>query len=243
MLSQIITLSATPPPGWEEGLRFDFWRNFIQNDRYMMIFEGLWVTIQITLWAVLIGITIGFLVALMKTSKFMVVRGVATTYISVIRGIPMMVQILIWWFAIRPVLPMDISRFMIAIIAFGINSGAYAAEVFRAGILSVDKGQTEAGRSVGLNSTQTMRLIILPQAIKNSLPALCNEFISLFKETSIIGVIGVRDLTQAGNIIRTRTFEAFMPLIAVALGYLIIVLILTWLMTRLERRLRRSDSR
>ncbi|MCL2547077.1 MAG: amino acid ABC transporter permease [Oscillospiraceae bacterium] len=199
---------------------------------------------QITLTAAFIGIALGFFIALMKISKFAPLRAIATTYIAVIRGTPMFVQLLIWWFVIFPMFAPQVDRMWVAIIAFGVNSGAYVAEIFRAGILSVDKGQTEAGRSVGLSSTQTMRLIILPQAIKNSLPALCNEFISLFKETSIAGaVIGVRELTLASNVIRSRTFDAFMPLIAVALIYLVVVLILTWLMTRLERRLRKSDSR
>ena len=236
-------LNTAPPPGWEEGLLFQFWQNFIYQDRYMMLVNGLWLTLQITIGAVILGLAIGFITALAKLSNNKLLRGTAITYVTIIRGIPIIVQIMIWWFGIFPLINPGTPRIWVAIVAFGVNSGAYVTEIFRAGILSIDKGQTEAGRSVGLSSFQTMFLIILPQAIKNSLPALFNELITLFKLTSLAGWIGLRELTQAGAIIRSRTLEPFMPLLAVALVYLIIVIILTQLMTRLERRLRKGDSR
>jgi His/Glu/Gln/Arg/opine family amino acid ABC transporter permease subunit len=249
-----VILSAfreAPPPGWEEGLRYsiwenggflwDLWFNLIHAERYKMIFDGLLLTLQIAAFGVLIGIVLGFILALMKLSRFTPFRAVATVYISVIRGIPLVVQLLIWYFVIltAPGIPI----ILICIITFGVNSGAYVAEIFRAGILSVDKGQTEAGRSVGLSSLQTMRLIILPQAIKNALPSLCNEFIILFKDTAIVGFIGVMDMRRAADHITSRTFNSFIPLITVALIYLAIVLVLTRFLGMLERRLRKSDSR
>ena len=230
----------TPPPGWEEGLLHDIWRNLIQADRYQMILDGLWLTLQIAFLAVIMGTILGFILALLKMSKRKALRAVATTYISTIRGIPLVVQLMLMRFVI---LPSDMPLLWVCAITFGLHSGAYVAEIFRAGILSVDHGQSEAGRSLGLSSTKTMSLIIFPQAIKNALPALGNEFIILFKDTSIVGFIGVQDLTMMGNIIRSRTFTAFVPLIAVALIYLVVVLTLTWLLGKLERRLRKSDSR
>jgi His/Glu/Gln/Arg/opine family amino acid ABC transporter permease subunit len=189
---------------------------------------------------VALGIVLGFLSALLNLSKHRLVRLPATLYISVIRGTPMVLQLMIIYFAIltSPSLP----KVFIAIIAFGINSGAYVSEIFRAGVLSVVHGQTEAGRSLGLGATQTMRLIVLPQAIKNALPSLGNEFILLLKETSIVGYIGMVDLTKAGDLIRARTYSPFIPLVIVAVVYLAIVLTLSRLLTILERRLRRGDS-
>jgi ABC-type amino acid transport system permease subunit len=167
-----------------------------------------------------------------------VVNGICNVYLAVVRGTPVVVQLMIFYFVI-----FSFSRngIMIAIIAFGINSGAYVAEIFRAGITSIDPGQFEAGRSLGFNYLQTMMHIIIPQAFKNVLPTLCNEFIVLLKETSVAGYVGVVDLTKAGDIIRGRTFSAFMPLIAVALIYLALVIVLTALVRRLERRLNKSE--
>ena len=235
------TIREAPPPGWEEGLLFQIWLNLLRADRYKMLIEGLGVTMQVTVGAVLLGVVLGFIAAMLKLSPFPPARWLAGIYISVIRGTPVVLQLMIMYFIVftSPVIP----KIMVAILAFGINSGAYAAEIFRAGILSVDKSQTEAGRSVGLSSAQTMRLIVLPQAIKNSLPSLCNEFILLLKESSIVGYIGMMDLTKAGDIIRSRTYSAFVPLVTVALIYLVIVLTLSWLLSLLERRLRVSDSR
>jgi len=236
----LISISGTPPAGWEEGLLFEIWRNLIQADRYMMLVNGLGLTLQIAVFSVVIGTALGFILALMKISRIRLFDAIATVYISVIRGIPLLVQLLIMNFVI---LPPTTPRLLVCIITFGINSSAYVAEIFRAGILSVDHGQTEAGRSVGLSSTQTMGLIVFPQAIKNALPPLVSEFIILFKDTSIVGFIGVQDITMMGNVIRSRTFTAFVPLITVALVYLAVVIILTWLMGKLERRLRISDTR
>jgi len=240
-----------PPPGWEEGLRYDIWAergflwdlwfNLIHANRFGMIVDGLLLTLQIAACGVLIGTVLGFILALMKLSTFVPLRAVATVYISVIRGIPLVVQLLIWNFVILT--SPEIPKVLICIVTFGINSGAYVAEIFRAGILSVDKGQTEAGRSVGLSSVKTMQLIVFPQAIKNALPSLCNEFIILFKDTSIVGFIGVMDMRRIADHITSRTFNSFIPLITVALIYLTIVLILTWLLGKLERRLRKSDTR
>ncbi len=162
-----------------------------------------------------------------------------TLYITVIRGTPVMVQLLIIYYVIFASVQMP--KLIVGILAFGLNSGAYVAEIVRSGIMAVDRGQTEAGRSLGLNYIQTMRYIVLPQALKNILPALGNEFIALLKETSIVGYIALMDLTRAGDIIRSRTYDAFMPLIAVALIYLAIVILLTRALDRLERRLRKSD--
>jgi His/Glu/Gln/Arg/opine family amino acid ABC transporter permease subunit len=221
-------------------------RVFINHDRWRLWVGGLQNTLLITLFALLIGIVIGFLVAVVRVSHdsaqkpsvlLVIPNFIAKTYVTVIRGIPMMVQIMIMNFIIFAA-----SRNLIltAIVAFGINSGAYVSEVFRGGILSVDKGQTEAGRSLGLSAPQTMRKIIMPQAIKNSLPALGNEFISLLKETSIMGVIGVMDITRAGNVIRGLTYDQS-PLIFVAATYLVMVVFLEFLVGKMEKYLRKSD--
>ena len=246
----LTSIRDVPPSGWEEGLLYDIWLNLLKADRYKMLLSGLSLTMQITVLAAILGIVLGFIAALMRLSPFEIrvfgrrvypLRAISTVYISVVRGLPMVVQLLIMYFVVF--LTSGFSKIVIATIAFGVNSGAYVAEIFRAGILSVDHGQTEAGRSVGLSSVKTMRLIILPQAVKNALPALCNEFISLLKETAIVGYIGMEDLTKMGDIIRSRTYSPFVPLITVGLMYLTIVLILTWLLGKLERRLRKSDTR
>ncbi|MCL2088042.1 MAG: amino acid ABC transporter permease [Oscillospiraceae bacterium] len=221
---------------------YQIWLNLIRHDRWQLILQGLGVALQIAFFSIIIGLILGFFTALMRTSKFKALRTVAMTYVTVIRGIPMLVQLMILYFAILGPYT-NLPKILIAIIAFGINSGAYTSEIFRAGILSVDYGQTEAGRSLGFSTAQTMRLIILPQAVKNALPSLGNEFILLLKETSIAGFIGVQDLTKAGDIIRSRTFSAFTPLITVAIIYLILVMTLTWLLSKLERRLRKGDTR
>ena len=218
--------------------------NFIQDDRWKYIWEGLTVTLRVTLFAVILGIVIGFLIAIIrstydKTGKMKVLNFVCSVYLTVIRGTPVVVQLLIIYFVIFG--SVDINKIVVAIMAFGINSGAYVAEIFRSGIMSIDNGQFEAGRSLGFNYTQTMRYIIMPQAFKNVLPALGNEFIVLLKETSVSGYIALQDLTKGGDIIRSRTYDAFMPLLAVALIYLVMVMIFTKLVNILERRLRSSD--
>ena len=227
-----------------QSLQDRFYLNFINDDRWMYIVDGLKVTLLVTFFAVLIGIVIGFLVATVrstydKTGKLKILNILCQIYLTVIRGTPVVVQLLIIYFVIFG--NVNIDKIPVAIMAFGFNSGAYVAEIFRSGIMSIDGGQFEAGRSLGFNYVQTMRYIIMPQAFKNVLPALGNEFIVLLKETSVAGYIALQDLTKAGDIIRSRTYDAFMPLIAVALIYLAMVLIFTKLVNMLERRLRNSD--
>ena len=227
-----------------QTLQDRFVTNFIADDRWKYILEGLGVTLRVTFFAVLIGIVIGFMVAVVRSTydragKLQVLNLFCKLYLTVIRGTPVVVQLLIIYFVIFG--SSDISKTLVAVMAFGLNSGAYVAEIFRSGIMSIDNGQFEAGRSLGFNYVQTMVHIIMPQAFKNVLPALGNEFIVLLKETSVSGYIALQDLTKAGDIIRSRTYDAFMPLIAVALIYLAMVLIFTKLVNMLERRLRSSD--
>lgn len=221
-----------------------FYSNFIKEDRWMYIWDGLKVTLLITFFAVLLGIVLGFLIAIVrstydKTGKLKIANILCKIYLTVIRGTPVVVQLLIIYFVIFG--STDINKVVVAILAFGINSGAYVAEIFRSGIMSIDNGQFEAGRSLGFNYIQTMFYIIMPQAFKNVLPALGNEFIVLLKETSVSGYIALQDLTKGGDIIRSRTYDALMPLLAVALIYLIMVMIFEKLVSILERRLRNSD--
>lgn len=218
--------------------------NFIEDKRYEFIFNGLKTTLIITAFAVLIGIVLGFIIAMIRsthdrTGKMKILNAICKVYLTVIRGTPAMVQLLIMYYVVFAV--HDPGKMITAIIAFGLNSAAYVAEIVRSGIMSIDQGQTEAGRSLGLNFSQTMRLIIIPQAFKNVLPALVNEFIVLIKETSIIGYIGMMDLTKGAMLIQSRTYNAFWPLMAAAAIYLVIVGILTWGMNKLERRLRTSE--
>ena len=218
--------------------------NFLDDSRWQFIVSGLKNTIIITFFAVLLGVFLGFLIAIVrsthdKTGKLKILNVICRVYLTVIRGTPVVVQLMIIYFIIFG--SVDISKVLVAIIAFGINSGAYVAEIFRSGIMSIDNGQFEAGRSLGFNYAQTMMYIVMPQAFKNVLPTLCNEFISLLKETSVSGYIALQDLTKGGDIIRSRTYDAFMPLIAVALIYLAMVMIFTKLVSLLERRLRNSD--
>ncbi len=227
-----------------QSLQDRFVTNFIDENRWKYIWEGLGVTLQVTFFAVLIGIALGFLVAIVrstydKTGKLKILNVICKIYLTVVRGTPVVVQLLIIYFIIFA--SFDISKVVVAVMAFGINSGAYVAEIFRSGIMSVDNGQFEAGRSLGFNYVQTMIFIIMPQAFKNVLPALGNEFIVLLKETSVSGYIALQDLTKGGDIIRSRTYDAFMPLIAVACIYLVMVLAFTKLVNMLERRLRNSD--
>ena len=226
-----------------QELKKEFILNFIEDNRWKYIVDGLKITLIVTIFAVLIGVLLGFLIAIVrtthdKTGKLKILNAICKVYLTVIRGTPVVVQLMIIYFIIFG--SVDISKVLVAIIAFGINSGAYVAEIFRSGIMSIDNGQFEAGRSLGFNYAQTMMYIIMPQAFKNVLPTLCNEFISLLKETSVSGYIALQDLTKGGDIIRSRTYDAFMPLIAVALIYLAMVMIFTKLVQLLERRLRNS---
>lgn len=233
----------------------EFKRVMIDAGRFNFILDGLKNTFIITLGSLIIGVVIGVLVAAVRTSYdknleamkqrggvgyrlLTFINGICKIYLTVIRGTPVVVQLMIFYFV---VFASSDSGVLVAIFAFGINSGAYVAEIFRAGIMSVDNGQFEAGRSLGFNYFQTMRHIIVPQMFKAVLPTLCNEFIVLLKETSVAGYVGVIDLTKAGNVIAGRTFSYFIPLISVAIIYLIVVMILTWLVGKLERRLRKSE--
>ena len=230
-----------------------FTQYFIDDHRYRYLLDGLKETLIIAVCAVIIGILIGFIVAIIRSthdknhskkkgfSRFIIglLNFICKVYLTIIRGTPVLVQLLISFYCIFTA--PDTSKTFVAIMAFGINSGAYVAEIVRSGIMSIDNGQFEAGRSLGFNYIQTMVFIVLPQAFKNVLPALSNEFIVLLKETSVAGYIGIQDLTKGGDFIRSRTFEPLFPLIAVAIIYLIIVMILTSLVSKLERRLRNSD--
>ncbi len=233
----------------------EFKRVMIDGDRYEFLIDGLKNTFTITFGALAIGIVIGIVIAAIRTSfdknrESMKLRGgigyyflavlnaIGKFYITVVRGIPVVVQLMICYFVIFASADNGVP---VAIFAFGVNSGAYVAEIFRAGIMSIDHGQFEAGRSLGFNYFQTMRFIIIPQMFKAVLPTLCNEFIALLKETSVAGYVGVIDLTKAGNTIAGRTFSYFIPLLTVAVVYLVLVVILTNLVGRLERRLRKSD--
>ena len=227
-----------------QELKSSFISNFIDDNRWRYITDGLKITLLVTVFAVLIGVVLGFLIEIVrtthdKTGKLKILNAICKVYLTVIRGTPVVVQLMIIYFIIFG--SVDISKVVVAIVAFGINSGAYVAEIFRSGIMSIDNGQFEAGRSLGFNYAQTMMYIVMPQAFKNVLPTLCNEFISLLKETSVSGYIALQDLTKGGDIIRSRTYDAFMPLIAVALIYLAMVMIFTKLVSLLERRLRNSD--
>ena len=231
----------------------DFWQihiytNFIAEDRWKYLTDGLKVTIIITLAALVIGIVLGALVAVVRVTHdkagrpglgLRLLNAVCQFYLTVIRGTPVMVQLLIMYFVVFATV--DPGKLAVAIIAFGINSGAYVAEIFRSGIMSVDPGQMEAGRSLGLSYAQVMSRIIMPQAVKNILPTLNNEFIALVKETAVVGYIALGDLTRGGDQIRSQTWDAFPPLLAVALIYLAIVMLLEKLGKIVERRLAQSD--
>ena len=223
-----------------------FYENFIAENRWHYLVNGLGNTLLITILSVIIGIILGFLIAVIrsthdKTGKFRILNVLAKIYLTVIRGTPVVVQLLIIYFVIFA--SVDIDKILVAVLAFGLNSAAYVAEIVRSGIMSIDNGQFEAGSSLGLSYTQTMISIILPQAFKNVLPALANEFIVLLKETSVSGYIAIADLTKGGDVIRSQTYDPFLPLIAVAVIYLIMVMFLTSLVTKLERRLAKNDKR
>lgn len=240
---------------WFNSVCEKFMRCFVDNGYWKWLLEGLGKTLIITAFAVLIGFVFGVILATIRSSydkneESLKLRGglgytllkianaICKAYITLIRGIPVVVQLMIWYFVI---LVTQKNGVIIAIVAFGFNSAAYVAEIFRGGIMSIDEGQFEAGRSLGFNYVQTMMHIVIPQTIKAVLPTLLNEIIALLKETSVAGYVGIMDLTKAGDLIRGRTFEAFMPLIAVALIYFATVLLLTKVFSIFERRLRRSE--
>ena len=226
------------------GFKESFYQNFIEKDRWQYLLTGLENTLLITIFAVLIGVAIGFLVAIIRAShdkngSLKILNFICRVYLTVIRGTPTMIQLMITYYIIFA--SVNVSKIFVALCAFGINSGAYVAEIVRSGIMSIDQGQFEAGRSLGFNYVQTMRLIILPQAFKNVLPALGNEMIVLLKETSISGYVGTMDLTKGGDIIRSTTYEAYLPLFGVAAIYLVIVMLMTAGVNRLERKLRTNE--
>lgn len=238
---------------WFDKTKDDFVNNFITDDRYMYIVNGLKITLQVTFFALLLGIVLGIIMAIIRSThdktvatmrpgigKFIlkVLNAIAQVYLTVVRGTPVVVQLMIAYYIIFAA---SNNKVGIAILAFGINSGAYVAEIIRSGIMSIDNGQFEAGRSLGFNYAQTMIYIIIPQAFKNVLPALANEFIVLLKETSVSGYVGLQDMSRGGDIIRSRTYSAFMPLIAVAIIYLVIVMFFSKLVAILERRLRNNE--
>lgn len=231
---------------WAVEFGEKFVHNFIEEERWRLLTDGLVTTVTIAFFAVLLGLVLGFVVAIVRsvhdtTGRLRFFNMLSKLYLTVIRGTPVVIQLMIIYFVIFA--SVNISQVFVAVVAFGINSGAYVAEIIRSGIMSVDAGQMEAGRSLGLSYSKTMVHIVLPQAIKNVLPAIANEFIVLLKETSISGYIAIQDLTKGSDIIRSRTYDAFMPLIAAALIYLAMVMLLSAGVTRMERRLRKSDSR
>ena len=239
-------------PEWLEEFFYDLYKSFIFDDRYMMYVEGLGNMLLLTAMALLMGIVLGVVVALIRATwdkngqemrgagKVLlgIINWICKVYLTVIRGTPVLVQLMIWYFV---VFASSRNGVMIAAFAFGINSGAYVAEIFRGGIMAVDAGQMEAGRSLGFGYVATMRHIILPQAFKAVLPTLANEFIVLLKETSVASFVSVADLTYAGNVIGGNSYDYLFPLILTALIYLALVMFFTFLVEKLERRLRNSE--
>ncbi len=229
-----------------ENIYKEIYINFISENRYMEYLKGLGVTLQVAFAAAIIGVILGTVLALLrlpktKKGKSTFLGKIAGAYISVVRGTPLLLQVLIFAHGVFAAIRMD--KVILGAIVCGLNSAAYVAEIIRGGILSVDKGQVEAGRSLGLSSSKTMALIILPQALKASLPALCNEFIALIKETSVLAYIALTDLTKAADYVRSRTYSAFTPYIISAVFYFVIVSILTLFIQKLEGRLRQGDNR
>ena len=238
---------------WINDFVADFHLNFIQAKRWKYLLDGLGATLEITLLSGVLGIIIGIIIAMIRSTYdktadgarktfgrrlFGLLDGICRVYLTVLRGTPVVVQLMIIYFVI---FASSDNGVMVASLAFGLNSGAYVAEIVRGGIMSIDNGQFEAGRSLGFNYVQTMRFIIIPQTIKNVLPSLANEFIALLKETSVAGYVAVQYLTRGGYIIQSRTYSPFLPLLAVAAIYLALVMFFTWLVSKLERRLRNSD--
>ena len=230
-----------------EKFREDFIQTFIVADRWKALGKGIGVTLEITALSLILGVALGVIIAVIRSSydqqrikspimKFL--NGLCKVYLTVIRGTPAMVQLLIMYFVI---MASSTNKILVAMLTFGINSGAYVAEIIRSGIMSIDKGQMEAGRSLGLSYVTTMSQIIIPQAIKNILPALGNEFITLLKETSIVNVVGMVDITKWAIQVQGRTYQAFMPYIGIAVIYLTMVLILSKLVELLERKLKTDD--
>lgn len=220
-------------------IKSDFYNSIIYDDRYLYILEGVKNTIIMALFAVVIGILLGLVIALIRNNydnnkKLPILNQIAKLYVTIIRGTPVLLQLMIIYYIIFATV--DINIILVGVIAFGLNSSAYVSEIIRAGISSIDKGQMDGGRALGLTYKETMRMIILPQAIKNVMPALGNEFITLLKETSVAGYIGIIELTKAGDIISSRTYNYFFPLIITAIIYLIMTLGLSKIISKFEKR-------
>ena len=237
---------------WLDRLGPRLYAAFLEGDRWRLYLEGLATTLELTVVALVVGVVLGVLVAVIRTAHDQqrpgrrrnpilgILNVICKIYTTVIRGTPMLVQILIWGFVI---FASSRNKFMVGVVALGINSGAYVAEIVRGGLMSVDVGQSEAGRSLGLGYLDTMRFIVIPQAFKNILPSLGNEFITLFKDTSLVNTIGLTELTYRASRIAGVTFDYMPPYIGIAIMYLAVVIILTWFQGKLERRLRQSDRR
>ena len=226
-----------------DGLISSFEKTFIRDDRYLLFLKGLGNTLLVAIFATLLGVLIGSIVAIIKvynkqTGSLKILSAIAEIYTTVIRGTPVVVQLLIMY---NVIFVYSDNAVLVGILGFGINSGAYVAEIIRGGINAVDIGQTEAGRSLGLSSITTMKSIVLPQAVKNALPSIGNEFIALLKETSVIGFLGVIDLTKAAERVISRTMDVFFPYICIALIYLALVYGLNYLFKKLEKRFAQSD--
>lgn len=224
-------------------LKLQFYKAFVDSDRWTLYFKGLGVTIEVAIWAAFIGLLIGTVAAIAnmsrnKKGKRTIISHIAGIYIDIIRGTPSVIQLLIMWFVI---MKSSTNAVLVASLSFGLNSGAYVAEIIRGGIQAVDGGQMEAGRSLGLNPLQTMRYIVLPQAFKNCFPSLLNEFITLLKETAIVGYVGMADLTRVANQISTKTYQPFMPLIGAAIIYFVVIKVLSVIFGCLERSMHKND--
>ena len=245
------TFNALENPSFWQDAYMKFYKAWFYEDRWTMYFDGLVTTVQVTIMALIIGVILGVMVALIRTAHdqqrpghrnpFLgLVNFVCKVYVTIIRGTPMMVQLLIMGLVI---FASNRNKTLIGALSLGINSGAYVAEIIRGGLMSLDIGQTEAGRSLGLGYFDTMRFIVIPQAFKAILPALGNEFITLLKDTSLINVIGGKEIVYFAQAIITNTYEPMYPYLITAVMYLILVLLFTWLQGKLERRLRQSDRR
>ena len=243
-------LSSLPPVQWLIELGPRFYTAFVEAERWKLYLKGLGVTFQITVAAISMGLVLGLVVAMVRTAHDQqrlgcrnlalgLVNAVCKVYTTVIRGTPMMVQILIWNFVIFKTR----NKILVGMAAMGINAGAYISEIIRGGLMSVDSGQSEAGRSIGLSYFDTMRFIVIPQAFKNILPSMGNELVTLFKDTSLVNTIGAAEMTYYATRIGGKTFDYMPPLLIIAAMYLVFVMGLTWLQGRLERRLRQSDQR
>ncbi len=228
-------------PSWLSNLLMNLNSTFVVEGRWRWFVSGLGFTLLISFFAVMLGLVLGVLAALGKLSKFKPAKWIASVYVDIIRGTPTMVQILIIYYIVFA--KITIPAWITGVIAFGINSGAYIAEIVRGGILSVNIGQTEAGRSLGLTQRQTMRYIVMPQAMKNILPALCNEFIVLIKETAVIGMVSNIDLVGASKKVQSLTYDFTVPIFSAAIIYYVVIKFLTTLLNRLEARMRRADKR